>query len=64
MDGTSAISSMPLSYLFSKPGLRPYGMERAARILVQPALASTKHMLATAFWNWKKVNLGVVSRIA
>ena len=55
--GVNLVNQLPLAYLFSKPELRHYGMARAARLLVKPAIASIVLLLRYAFWKWKSLPL-------
>ena len=62
-NGIHAIEDLPLAYLFSKEELRPFAIERAARVLIKPALVSVKMILAHAFsrWRYAPASLGLSS---
>jgi hypothetical protein len=60
----SMVEHLPLKYLFSKPELRSYGLRRAAKILIKPALASTLHVCRQAFKYWHGMVYGQSGAVA
>ena len=46
------VEKLPLRYLFSKPELRPYAVEKAGRLLLKPAIVSTLRIKRDIFSLW------------
>jgi hypothetical protein len=53
--GVNVVNNLPLAYLFSRPELRVFGLDRAGRILLKPAIASLRALTEMAMFKWKNL---------